>query len=274
MNLLTIDRLPKPKALATLFILGCLSATSRSETLIFAFGVHLAEPYVIIDERNQHNNLRAGILFDLGQHFGQALQTDVSFKDIRRPLMAEALQTGQVHAYCSWNPDWVSEDDGIHWSVPIFHSQDRFYVQNKAKLSFDELEDLKTHVLGATEGFHYSDALTRLVNAGKVTRIDARSPEQLLKMLSLRRLDLIVLEQNIQRYVSSKLGLRDEIVTLPFIDDEQARHCAYSAKSPVSFARFNQALKTMKQNGTIKNILARYQTAVATGIKHPLPGMR
>ncbi|WP_164880936.1 substrate-binding periplasmic protein [Aestuariirhabdus litorea] len=240
-----------------LLLVACLSGPAWAESrLLFAYGKHDGPPHAFMSERAPRE-LQGGILFDIGMEIGRRLEVRVGFVEVPRPRLPSWLEEGKVHAHCQLNPEWVDVPQQLLWSHELFSTADRFYLAGSRSENVHRHEDLKGMRLGAIRGYTYSEPLTRLVNSGAVQREDASSTQQLVQMLVRGRIEALLTDEIVADYLLSLQPY--DIAGAPLEDARQGRFCAYSAKAPIPFERFNEVVRAMIDEGRVREIINQYR---------------
>nr|WP_246841145.1 transporter substrate-binding domain-containing protein [Hahella sp. CCB-MM4] len=224
-------------------------------TLRFSFGSHNGPPYILTVMDGGVKKVTGGLLYELGMELSSRLEVNAVFVEVPRKRMSRWLLSGQVHAYCEWNPQWVEESDELLWSEPVYQSADIYLVRQDFPGSLSDFNDLRGLTVGTQIGYRYSDAFSGLVASGLTSRLDVNTPIQLMDMLARDRVNAIILNDLMVKYYLKFEPYASGIKMMPLADARVDKFCAYSPKAPVSFERFNRVLSGMVEDSTVARIL-------------------
>ena len=151
-------------------------------------------------------------------------------------------------------------------SDPISYIVDVFFKRKSDAISWERLDDLERHIVGATDGYNYANVFLDAVrrNVIKVDLIASRSPElQHLKKLVNSRIDLAICERSVCTHLLN--AHRPEFDSLDFIPKPigpiRSFRVCFSRKWPGAIhlvSQFNRALERMRVEGKFKAIMDRY----------------
>lgn len=183
---------------------------------------------------------------------------DASLKFYPFARAALLVKTGQADGIVGL---WYRKEreQWTQYSAPIQPVQIVFYKRKDHPLSFSQLSDLKSYTIGIGRGY----ANPPEIFAAGLTTEEGNSDEMNLKKLFLKRIDLILIGNNLARYLIKKgpaeyadafepVGppIATEVfhlgVSLAVTDHQQL------------VADFNQGLMSMKNDGRLSTILSQY----------------
>ncbi len=124
----------------------------------------------------------------------------------------------------------------------------------------DTLDDLKAYQLGAQSGSEYPPELAEVF----VKRYDVRLMEQNFQKLVADRIDIMVENRIVGRYLANKMGLLDQIEVLALPKPFPTRYYLGFAKKEGHdhlAEQFSQALVQFKQTQAYHEILVKYGQA-------------
>jgi len=152
------------------------------------------------------------------------------------------------------------------FSDPIAHIADVFFKRKSDKTSWEQLEDVGTKIVGATDGYNYATTFQDAVRQGKLKTdiIADQQPElQHLKKLTMGRIDLAICERSVCTYLVKKHSPDfDSVDFIPKpIGPVRSFHTCFARKradAPRLVTQFNHELKIMREKGVIQAILKKY----------------
>ncbi len=212
---------------------------------------HIADapPFMLTDAQQIPNG---GILFDIYQQLGIAMQRPLQIEAIPRKRVTEMLLRGQLDLYCNGTPDWFTEPE-LRWSPPLFVHHD-LYVSGQPYRDFADFQQRVRGKVGTTFGYVYP-TLTELFARGQLQRVDSYSPAESLRHLQKRHLHAVVVSEFEFGYL---LAQKQDLHVVQ-IERNQIR-CMYSpVLAEQTIQQLNQTITTLTQQGKIEQILASYR---------------
>lgn len=235
---------------ALIFVLVTCSATYCSaEELRWGFATADGMPYVdVVDQQ-----LRGGVIYQLGQQASQRLGLTVHFVETPNKRIEEFMQRGHIHVICNNNPQWMAEPLRYHWSPPLYEEED-VLLQHRQQPPIDSLEDLYGKVLGTQLGYVYNVPLMAAFANHQVTRRDVRDLRTSLNLLKKQRLDAII---DMRRPINFQLakGPDAPLQFSPWVIQRYEMHCTYGPTLPVSAERLDKVLQELRDQGSISQML-------------------
>ncbi len=125
------------------------------------------------------------------------------------------LTAGTLHAVYTMQKNKDREILFYYPQEPLTYSKWVFFIQkdNIGKLKFDSLDDLKGKQIGLVRDYKYTSALWEFVK--KENNYQIVSAEELnFKKLAAGRVDYVISEYNIGKYLAEKMGISDKVVAL------------------------------------------------------------
>lgn len=188
-------------------------------------------------------------------------------KITRRPFKRALDMTLKGHAagYFTFtkNPQRLKN---YFFSAPITTISDVFFKRKERKIDWNELADLSTLRVGATDGYNYASAFKNAMKNGtlKVDSITSRTPEiQHLKKLAKGRIDLAICEVSLCSYLIARNP--DQFKDLDYIPKEigpvRNFHLGFSKAWPRAEQlrdRFNAELTQLAREGERTRIHQKY----------------
>jgi len=130
------------------------------------------------------------------------LDLAVSFLPWKRVLME--ARTGLAQGYF---PEYRSADreKEFYFSKAVGCSVVGLVHRRDVTLDWTRLEDLASYRLGVVDGYVNTEEFDRLVGAGVLNPVKCNSDELALRMLEVGRLDAVVMDRAVFRYLSGKV---------------------------------------------------------------------
>lgn len=134
---------------------------------------------------------------------------------------------------------------------------------NEKKFKFDSYADLKGLKIGITKGMSYSDEFWEAVEEGTLTVDEIVKNELQLDKLLKKRIDAVPLNTKTTLYEAKREGVLGEITYLPKSIKEKPYYNTFVKKSDYPRLeeiekKYDEILKQMKKDGTLKKILLKY----------------
>lgn len=183
---------------------------------------------------------------------------DASLKFYPFARAALLVKTGQADAIVGL---WYRKEreQWAQYSAPIQPVQIVFYKRKDHSLSFSQLSDLKPYTIGIGRGY----ANPPEIFAAGLTTEESNSDEMNLKKLFLKRIDLILIGNNLARYLIKKgpVEYADAFEPVGQPIATEVFHLGVSlaiADHQQLVADFNQGLISMKNDGRLSTILSQF----------------
>ncbi|AXM96919.1 substrate-binding periplasmic protein [Pseudomonas plecoglossicida] len=131
------------------------------------------------------------------------------------------------------------------------------YQASKRRHVVDQLSDLRDLTVGTSPGYAYGPAFEQ---AAGFTRESAQSHEANFGKLVLGRIDLLVTDRMVGRYLRRQLGLEKQVEELPLVISRQSQYLGLARKpGREKLAQaFADELRRFKQEPAYVAIIARY----------------
>lgn len=156
----------------------------------------------------------------------------------------------------------------FRYTDPIMENKDVFIGLKNGIQSYKELNELKAYRIGVIRGASYADELI----AQGFTVVEANDDLQSLRMLLKERLDLVLMSQTHFKYLLKNQDDLSKSQTELVILEQPFRvvplYCLISLSRDDNkeiVERFNQALESLKENGSWDKILERYSFLSSEG---------
>ncbi|MES2582754.1 MAG: transporter substrate-binding domain-containing protein [Pseudomonadota bacterium] len=241
-----------------LFILTMLWApvmgwAQQAEPLRFSASTSWSMPYADVrDER-----LVGGIVFDLTQAIGAALQVPVRYVVLPRKRIEAAAQASELDVRCYFNPAWTPNPNHYIFSNPLFDASD-VLVGATGQSPITELTQLpQGATVGTVLGFLYP-ALDRRFQDQTLLRDDALEQEKVLFKLGRGRTPYAVVNTRVLGWYKRQSG-SDVISDWSLPLERTDFYCGVLKSSTHKPQKVVDAINRLKSNGQIDKILQNYQ---------------
>lgn len=235
------------RLLMVLLISGAGSACAAE--LRWGFAKADGMPYV--DEHEQQ--LRGGIIYEIGQRVSQQLGYEASFVETPNKRIDESMQSGRIHVICNNNPQWMTKPDLYHWSAPLYSEKDVLLV-HREHAPINSLQDLYGKSLGTQLGYVYSPELMDAFASKKIKRNNLRELSTGANLLEKKRINAVIgMHRTLRHQVNTHQDMPLRINSWEI--DHYDMHCTYSPKLPVSAELMDKTLLLLGEQGTIKHLL-------------------
>ena len=260
MRFITSGHLPstnnKSTNLKKLFISSLLFCSSlTAEPLRFSYWTEATEPFVFFEDEV----LSGGIIKDIGDNLGRALNRDVTYLELPTPRIEPFLQSGKLDIDCVTSPIWKEKPETYHWSPVLFDGADRFLIRVGAENSISNFEDLTGRTLGIYNGYVYNPEIMQLIESGDIATVKVRDLSHAIKLLELKRIDAIIDFGVILKYQLKNKTLSEHLVLAKLPADEFQLHCAYSKKLNIENKILQEAFAKLIESGVLQKLLSQYR---------------
>lgn len=135
--------------------------------------------------------------------------------------------------------------------------------ENMGKIKYETYNDLKGLKIGTTKGFAYSDEFLKAIKDGTITADEVVKNELQMDKLFKKRIDAVPLNTQAALYEAKRDGYLDKITYLPKPIKDKPYYNTFVKKSDYPGMadiqkKYDETLKQMKKDGTLKAILAKY----------------
>lgn len=241
----------KTRSLTLGFVLlvGLFPAPSFTQDLRIGWHRGLTEPLVI----TRNSDIAGGILYDITAQLAQRLGLSFRFVELPRKRLDEAMSTNAINVRNYSNPVWAGSEASFRWSVPLFRAEDRILTL-KSHPPILGVDDVKGLRIGTLLGYIYP-TLDPLFEKNFVIRDDVSNLEQNFQKLNLRRIDGMVADTLLLRWISR--GQKEEMVIQPLVLSSFTIHWAITPELDRAIPLLLPTLKDMVDEGTVELILSR-----------------
>ncbi|MCJ7974802.1 transporter substrate-binding domain-containing protein [Aeromonas veronii] len=241
--------------LASLFGAGSAVATSEQPTLTLL--TELWPPYVMRGDNGELAGADLDLACTVLRQMGY--RTEIRVLPWKRVLQQARLRQGDAVVDVFFEP---SRQHWLHYpEEPLSYSGEVLFYPTVRPVDFKQLSDLKGLRIGIQEDYAYSPDF--LTDPG-VIRMPMTGEGNAIKQLHLMmagRLDGVVLNERVGRYLLHTQGLQDQVNHgSRLLTDDNRNFLAFTHKPGHDqlAIRFSSALKAFKQTPAYKQLLARY----------------
>jgi ABC-type amino acid transport substrate-binding protein len=201
--------------------------------------------------KHRNGNGPGGIEVDLVAALAFELGRELEFKSYSIPEGRAAFEKGEVNIDCCLNRVWFPREEAKAvqlFSDPLYRLLEVWVFPKGKSFRFKSVEELKNKRVIGIKGFNYPG------EEHYGTRIDGTSPLDVLEKLLAGEGDVAVLERHVTSYLINRRKLKAEFGELYYAVDVSVRlHKTLVDDLPA----INEAIKKLKANGTIDDIIRR-----------------
>lgn len=225
----------------------------QAEPLRFSASTSWGMPYADIRE----DRLVGGIVFDLTQAIGNALQMPVRYVVLPRKRVEAAAQAGEVDVRCYFNPAWTQKPEHYLFSNPLFDASD-VLVGAAGQSPITDLAQLpQGATVGTVLGFLYP-SLDKRFNDQSLLRDDALDQEKVLVKLGRARYRYSAVNSHVLAWFKRQAG-SEAIADWSLPLERTDFYCGVIKNATLKSQRVVDAINRLKASGQIDRILHNYQ---------------
>ncbi|MBT2340152.1 transporter substrate-binding domain-containing protein [Pseudomonas fluorescens] len=234
----------------TAFLLLCLSVAARAEKLRIV--TEPWAPYVY-----EENGKVVGLDYETTAIVFKRLGIDVEWQLLpwKRCLamLEQGLADGALDIFHSDGRDATL----LYPSEPLSDVEFVMFYANARPHPFRTFDDLKGLTVGTSPGYLYSQAFSE---SSLFERETAPTHEANFGKLQLGRIDLLITDRRVGRYVLKQMRLGDQITENPTVVSRQSQYLAVrrNAGMDLLVQRFGAELKRFKREPAYAELSARY----------------
>ncbi len=226
---------------------------SPENTVFVGINPNHTLPLVEIKKTSGKSEVKSGILKDLGEAILKELKLKPIWVLLPKNRIAPSLLSGYVELICHINEVWHPKiKDSVFWSHELYQSTNLIVTIGKKPIR--KIEDLYGKRVGTVTSFIYQD-IGNAFEKKRIHREDGPSNHSNVQKLIRGHLDYILMS-NLEFNYYKKI-----YPNLKSTDLKEAKihvKCALSKKSKVTLTQLNQAIDTIKKNGTYAKIMKFY----------------
>lgn len=233
--------------LSSVMLFGCKkNETSAADTLIIGTNPEFP-PFEYIEQGNI-----VGFDVDLMNEVAKLIGKKVEFKNMAFDSLLIAMQTGKINCIISGMTATDERRQHVNFSDPYFISKQAVLVPSGSDIK--KFEDLKGKKIGVVIGYTGDMVVTDMYkDTSSITRYEATG--QAIMALTAKKVDATVLDMEpAKEYAANNEG----ITVLDTALAEEEYSIALPKENTALLEEINNALKTLKENGTYDKIYAKY----------------
>ena len=234
-------------ALSVFMFTGCKKSAEESNKLVVGLNAEFP-PFEYKDASGQI----VGFDVDLMNEIGKLINKEIEYKNIAFDSILIALQSGKINISISGMTATDERRQVVNFSTPYFISKQAIVtLEDSAITNYD---DLTGKTIGVVLGYTGDLAITEKYK-DKANIIKFDSADQLVLALNSKKMDLAVIDMEpAKKYVENNKGLK--LVETPLAEEEYS--IAIPKGNEQLLQDINNALETLKSNGTYDKIHAKY----------------
>ncbi|MBU6235773.1 MAG: transporter substrate-binding domain-containing protein [Alphaproteobacteria bacterium] len=213
---------------------------------------------------------KPGVFIEIAQRAFEPLGISIDYKIVPWTRAVEETREGNFTAITGASR--ADAPDFIYPDIPQGKSIMTFFAPVESSWTYNGIDSLKGISLGVIESYAYGDSIDKYIadNTDNMERIQALSGDEALtnniQKLIKKRVHAVIESRDVFNYAASQLGVTRKIRQagmLPLTEDQNL-FIAFSPKNPESkrYAKIlTDAMNTLKENGELNAILAKYNLA-------------
>lgn len=237
------------RLLIALFI-ACLSTLAHAEKLRIVTDPW--PPYVY-----QENGQTKGIDYEVTAEVFKRLGIEVEWQFLPWKRCLAMIEQGLADGILDIFQTEQRNAQLFYPSEPLSHVEFVLFQANARPHAVKQLDDLKGLTVGTAPGYSYGSAFA---DSSDFKREPAPTLEANLGKLQLGRIDLLITDRRVGRYLVSTLGLEQQVSELPLVVNRQAQYLAVRRNVGMDLLaqRFAAELRRFKQEPAYAALNARY----------------
>ena len=225
---------------------------SAAETLVI--GTADWKPWQIVKE-GQLTGITPEILQALSHRTGYELEVKIL---PQRRLMRE-FERQEIDMEPAVSPSWREKQRDISvYTKPYYETSDVILVRKGSSIAGTAVEDFKGRSLGCGLGYYYPEGFQEALACGDIIRDDNPVSEYNIMKLSQHRLDGIIVDRIQADYMINVLGLNAEDFEIAYVFGPSKLSLRLHKNKRDVLPILDKALESMKADGTIDRIVAKY----------------
>ena len=234
-------------------LLTCLSAFAHGEKLRIV--TEPWAPYVY-----EENGQAKGIDYDVTVEVFKRLGVEVDWQFLPWKRCLAMIDQGQADGILDIFYTEQRANQLYYPSEPLSDVEFVLFYANARPHSVNTLEDLRGLTVGTSPGYSYAAAFS---DSPLFTREPAPTHEANFGKLQRGRIDLLITDRRVGRFLSKHLGLGQQISELPLVVSRQEQYLAMRRDTgmDVLAQRFAAELQRFKNEPAYAALNARYSSA-------------
>lgn len=231
-------------------LVACVSLNAKAESITVV--VNHAPPYRII-EKTEDETRFSGFYIDIANEMAKRAQIDLVYSEMPFKRALAMMKNGSADLMLGPNRTPVREKNMLYLDEELPREKKVFYLKQNAQ-DIERYEHLQHRTIAVLRGAVYFDPFDKDMNQLK---IKIGNYESGLKMVTMSRVDTIILPELLGDYLIGKLGLK--LKKASFSHAGRASFIAISKRSPLFEKReyLNSVLREMKKDGTFQTLIER-----------------
>ncbi len=230
-----------------------INAASHHKTFRFNISPNGYPPYLIVDQGQP-----SGIIWDVVSLIGQRLGYEVASKKVPRKRVDQMLLDGLIDG-TSRAREWTKNPDRFLFTDPIVPIEEVFFVRKDSDLEYQSPQDLYSKTIVTHLGYHYPELQVHF-DAGNIQRFDvARDQDMFTFVLHGDQFDAAVADRLVGQWLLKEEGLQDQFRSTARGISQFDFRIMLRRDWQAFAAAFNEELKTIRENGELDAILAKYR---------------
>ncbi|MAM88166.1 MAG: hypothetical protein CME36_12760 [unclassified Hahellaceae] len=235
-----------------LFGAPALAADEARRQLVCSSTVY--QPYVIQDAQGIR-----GIDVDVVREIGRRLDIDIEIRLKPWTRLEKELANGKQDCVFSYFHSPEREAFAYFTGVPMHITEYTVFLKSPTEIAFDDLTFLYGRRIGVNRGFKTTDAFEAARKAGHIDIEPVTEDTQSFRMLMLGRVDGVLTNADVGRYIIGQLDIEDVVALAPPLTTQAAYLVLRRAPELEDLVeRFNWALFEILRDGTYREIQGRY----------------
>ncbi len=240
-----------------LFVLFILVAEINARP--FTILSTISPPFKYIDKNGQPSGIHIDIWRKIFKELNVKYDFDIGHMGSKRVKYEIEEGRAELHFNLSKRPERLKKYIFPEESYVIQTWNFFIRAENKGKIKYETLADLKGWIIGATRSYTYTKGFW---NAGLDLEISSVNKLQIDKLLN-NRIDVVLLKTTRTLYQLQQRGLLNKVHVLPKPLISKRYYNAFSRASTQKdkdrvIKNIDRIIRKMKKNGTIKAIFEKY----------------
>lgn len=200
-----------------------------------------------------------GITADLLEEIITRTEYTFNIKILPQNRMLREFEQGKIDMESTTCRSWrKSQADISVYTIPFYTTGDIILVNKGRNIRAHKAEDFAGLSLGCDLGYFYPEGFQKAFEKGEIIRRDNRSTENNLIMLSLKRIDGVIIDRIQARYLFKHTKLNPDDFEIAYTFKPSNISMRLQKKHRCLLPGLNKAIEAMKNDGTIDLIVARY----------------
>lgn len=214
----------------------------------------------------EEDGVAKGFFLDVFREAAKRAGYNIRFTLYPMKRLEANLQSGNIDGTVHITHTKKREKFIIYSTSPILSGYSLVFVKKGREFPFKTINDLYGKKIGVILGFKVmNEAFETAIKEGKIMTKPVSKHEQNLKKLIAERIDCLIGTKNLTWYRANELGLAGQLVALDQPINEVSVYFAISkhtkniAAPPAFMGAMNNALESVKSDGTYEKIQMKYK---------------